>query len=63
MQLKCIIIMTFWRWYVVCGMWHLSLLSIFIISFSIDDVSLELVYVGWDFGDRHCDDSKVIPDL
>ncbi len=55
--------MTFWRWYVVCGMWHLSLLSIFIISFSIDDVSLELVYVGWDFGDRHYDDSKVIPDL
>jgi hypothetical protein len=44
-------------------MWHLSLLSIFIISFSIDDVSLELVYVGWDFGDRHYDDSKVIPDL
>ncbi len=25
-----------------------------------DDVSLKLVYVGWDFGDRHCDNSKII---
>jgi hypothetical protein len=27
-----------------------------------DDRSLELVYVGWDFGDRDYDNSKIIPD-
>jgi len=29
---------------------------------SSDDVSLELVYVGWDFDDGHCDNSRIILD-
>jgi hypothetical protein len=26
-----------------------------------DDVSMKLVYVGWDFGDCHYDNSIIIP--
>jgi hypothetical protein len=29
---------------------------------SSDNVSLELVYVRWDFGDHQCDNSRAIPD-
>jgi len=29
---------------------------------SSNNVSMELVYVGWDFGDCHCDNSRVILD-
>jgi hypothetical protein len=29
---------------------------------SNDNVSMELVYVGWDFGDHHCDNSIAILD-
>ncbi len=34
---------------------------IFLITNSSDDVSSKLVYVGWDFGDRHYDNSRAIP--
>jgi hypothetical protein len=26
----------------------------------VDNVSMELIYVGWDFGDHHCDNFRAI---
>jgi hypothetical protein len=46
---------------VACGIW--TLFQYLSLHYSNDDVSLKLVYVGWDFGDRHYDDYGVILDL
>jgi hypothetical protein len=45
----------------VCGIW--AFFQYLSFHYSSDDVSFELVYVGWDFGDHHFDDSKIIPNL
>jgi hypothetical protein len=42
--------------------WWLHVLRLIKICYSSDNVSFEPVYVGWDFGDHHYDNSKTISD-